>query len=296
MPVTARAVIARLAEQEKTDGNLPALLDFYRQLLEVQERIESRITVPLPVFSKETIRTHALDGKPLVESDRLAIDWPLLRQGYCEVVALFGKYPELFGVLPAGLVALPPGFIINRRTVKAWFRGREIRIPVPKPPHDGPQPTEPSADPTEGGVQALLKALFAAVLKPFLVRQAATLAGALDPEMWRRDYCPVCGGNPDMAYLARDTGSRWLVCTRCDTEWLYQRVQCPYCGNSDQNKLSYLADEKEVYRLYVCEECRHYLKAIDLRKFSGEALFPLERLLTIDLDRQAQERGYVPVL
>jgi FdhE protein len=83
-----------------------------------------------------------------------------------------------------------------------------------------------------------------------------------------------------------------LVCSRCDYEWLFQRLQCPYCGNQDQKTLAFFTDDKELYRLYVCEQCRCYLKAIDLRKTETEILLPLERFYTLDLDAQAKEYGY----
>lgn len=309
MPATARAVLERLAEQEKADGNLPALLVFYRELLEVQGIVDRQITAPGHEFSREAAKARLVTGKPLLEFDQLAIDWAILRGCYREVIALFQKHPELFGVLPAGFVAFPPGKILNRRTVKAWYRGRDIVLPTEKtssinnqvsspplaekiPNSNNQIPSPPFSRPGEAVPQGLLKVVFAAVLKPYLTREATRLSKVLEPEIWRRDYCPVCGGAPDLAYLARDTAARWLVCGRCDMEWLYQRMQCPYCANNDQNKISYFTDETEVYRLYVCDACRCYLKAIDLRKYSGEALMPLERLLTLDLDRQAQERGY----
>ena len=85
-----------------------------------------------------------------------------------------------------------------------------------------------------------------------------------------------------------------MICSRCDAEWLFQRLQCPYCGTTDQNALSYFTAGDELYRLYVCEQCKHYLKTVDLRQAKSEALMPLERLLTLDMDRQAQEQGYSP--
>ena len=116
----------------------------------------------------------------------------------------------------------------------------------------------------------------------------------VDQENWRRGFCPVCGGNPDIAFLDTERGARWLVCSRCDAEWVFQRLQCPYCGCTDQNALAYFTDDKGSYRLYVCEQCKHYLKAIDLRQAEEGVLMPLERLFTLDIDRQAQEDGYSP--
>ena len=44
----------------------------------------------------------------------------------------------------------------------------------------------------------------------------------------------------------------------------------------------------------VCDRCKNYLKAIDLRQAKSEVLLPLERLYTLDIDSQAQQYGYHP--
>ncbi len=129
---------------------------------------------------------------------------------------------------------------------------------------------------------------------PILVRYSERLSPLVNQDSWRQRICPICGGKPDFAFLNKETGARWLICSRCDTEWLFLRLECPFCGNRDQDSLAYLTDEKELYRLYTCEQCRTYIKAIDLRRTEGEVLFPLERIVTLDLDRQASEAGYQP--
>ena len=96
------------------------------------------------------------------------------------------------------------------------------------------------------------------------------------------------------AYLEEKEGARWLVCSRCDTEWLFRRFECPYCNNNDQAKLGYFTDDKGLYRLYFCEKCRKYIKAIDLRITEEKILFPVERILTLDIDSQALAEGYEP--
>ena len=104
--------------------------------------------------------------------------------------------------------------------------------------------------------------------------------------------CPVCGGVADFAYLEKEAGARWLMCSRCDAQWLFQRLECPYCGNADHKTLAYFTDDTELYRLYICDECKSYIKAIDLRKTTSDVMLRLERVVTSDLDRQAQEKGY----
>jgi formate dehydrogenase maturation protein FdhE len=73
---------------------------------------------------------------------------------------------------------------------------------------------------------------------------------------------------------------------------VFQRLECPFCGYQEQGIPDYFADDKELYRLYTCQRCLKYLKAIDLRKTEDDILLPLERLLTIDMDRQAHEKGF----
>ena len=278
MPAKTNSIASQLEEIEKTEGKLPALLEFYRKLIQIQDRVGQQISVPNPIFTTEAVRAHTLSGKSLLGFTELAIDWLFLRKTYKEVVALFHEYSDLFGTLPENITNLTPGQVVSKRNVRNWYRGKPIILDTEL------------IDQT----QTLLGAILGAALKPFLVREAASLHSSLDMEMWRRGYCPICGGNPDFSFLATESGARWLVCSRCDTEWLFQRLQCPYCDNADQNRLSFFTNETDTHRLYVCDQCKHYLKAVDLRQAKKSVLIPLERLLTLDLDRQAQEKGYSP--
>jgi formate dehydrogenase maturation protein FdhE len=278
VPANNDRIISAMEELEKAEGDLPSLLKFYRKLIQIQDRVGQEIKMPNPVFTREAVNAHATSGKPLLSFTELAIDWPLLRKTYKEITSLFQEYSELFGSLPEQIAALPPGKIITKPHVRNWYRGNPVL------------PGTGSDDRT----QVLITAIFSAALKPFLVKEAEAIRSLLDLEIWRRGYCPVCGGNPDFAFLAADTAARWLVCSRCDTEWLFQRLQCPYCDNSDQNKLSFLTNESGSHRLYVCDKCKHYLKAVDFRHAKKTTLIPLERLLTLDMDKQGQEKGYTP--
>jgi Uncharacterized protein involved in formate dehydrogenase formation len=135
---------------------------------------------------------------------------------------------------------------------------------------------------------------FRAAFHPILINYSEALSPLVKQDSWHQKSCPVCGGKSDLAFLSKDNGARWLVCSRCDTAWLFLRLECPFCGNQEQDSLAYLASEDEVYRLYTCGKCHCYIKAIDLRRAQKEVLFPLERIITLDLDRQAHEAGYNP--
>jgi FdhE protein len=97
---------------------------------------------------------------------------------------------------------------------------------------------------------------------------------------------------PGFAFLGEGEGTRYLLCSRCSSQWPYRRVGCPFCGTRDHTKLSYYLSEDEVYRLYVCKACRRYLKVLDLRQAGRQVLFPVERIRTAGMDLAARQAGY----
>ena len=270
-------ILKRLEEEGKKEGFDPRFLEFYQRLLRIQTLFEQRLDKPKPSLSDKAARERLERGLPLINFDELALDWPLLQEVFNEVTAAFADFPELFGEIPQNLKEVSEATLI-KEVVKEWFE--EAKLP----------------DAIAGGEvnKRLLEAIIHATLRPFLTSQAKALLGFVKQEYWRRSYCPICGGSPDFAFLDKEIGARWLLCSRCDTEWLFQRLECPYCGNKDQNTLAYFTDDKGLYRLYVCEQCHTYIKAIDLRHAQSEVLLPLERIITVDIDRQGQEKGYQP--
>ena len=271
-------ILKRLEELERQEGSLSESLKFCQRLLLIQSQVRSRIGVPKIRLSQENISNRLSSGSPIIRFADLSIDWSLLRYTFEEVNGLFANYSGVLGEVPENLKELGSYPDLLKEAIKAWFEG----APLP------PQITVSEVD------KALLEVMLLATLRPFLINHSEALIGFVEQEQWRRGYCPVCGGNPDFAFLEKEYGARWLLCSRCDAEWLFQRLECPYCSTQDQSALAYFTDEKELYRLYTCELCRHYLKAIDLRKTESEVLLPLERFLTLDLDTQAQKEGYSP--
>ncbi len=277
MPAETGALLQHLEEKASKEGALPRLLEFYRTLLRVQDGFEQKIASRLePGLSREAISRRIDRSSRLVAFDELALDWCLLRETFTRVRDIFADYADLFAVAPGTILELDAGSIVTEPVVEEWYEKQRVPAGVP------------ASDAGENIVSAILHA----ALKPFLVGHARALAGSFDQERWRRSYCPVCGGVPDISFLGRELGTRYLVCSRCDTEWVFQRLRCPYCGNQDQNALGYHTTEDGVYRLYTCQNCKSYLKTIDLRNAEGEVFPALERLLTLDLDRQGKEMGF----
>ena len=272
---TNSKILKKLAELEKEEGNLPLLLEFYRELLQIQSKIQKRFGTPKYSLSVEAIRQRMEKRLPLVSFDEMALDWTQVQESFAKVTAAFASYPQLFGEIPERLTKPEAGRRLTKQAAKAWFVGKELPSTI-----------------LDGVSENLMWTIIQATLQPFLSSYAIALASSVDQERWRQGYCPICGGSPDMAFLEKEVGARWLLCSRCDTEWLFQRLECPYCGTNEPNALSFFTDDEGLYRLDVCDQCKCYLKAIDLRKVKDDILLPLERLYTMDLDRQAKENGY----
>lgn len=143
----------------------------------------------------------------------------------------------------------------------------------------------------DGEEEELFDWLLNRSLRPFLLREARRLVELVEGSYWYRPRCPICGGEPDLAHLEREGGARELICARCDTVWAYRRVGCPFCGADGPEKWGYYVG-KGGRRLYTCEECRRYLKILDLREGWREQPPPVERVLTLEMDLAARERGY----
>jgi formate dehydrogenase maturation protein FdhE len=273
---TETKILKKLAELEKEGGSLPLPLRLFRDLLRVQSEAKRQIEAPLPEGpDARTVRERLERGAPALDIDDLDPAIPLLTPFFAMIREVFCGYPDLFADLAAGPAGPINGQSLTGEAVRAWFSG-------------GPMP----ASAPDGCGEETYRAMVHFTLKPLLEACAERLASLIDAEKWRGRGCPVCGGIPDMAYLDKERGGRWLVCSRCDFAWLFPRLQCPFCGTEDQNALAFLTDEKGLYRLHVCERCQCYLKTIDLRQTDDEVLLPLERLLTADMDRQAREEGY----
>ena len=149
--------------------------------------------------------------------------------------------------------------------------------------------------------QSLLNFLIKASLKPFGHAYGSALNTYLpsDNHHWLQSYCPICGSKPSLAYIEGEEGQRHLLCSWCDTTWIFPRIKCPFCQNEDQKSLNYFSieDEKEKKgkdNISVCKKCKRYIKTLDKRKWEeteGTDL-QIDDLATFYLDLLAEREGY----
>jgi FdhE protein len=113
--------------------------------------------------------------------------------------------------------------------------------------------------------------------------------------------CAACSGSPQVSVFvdsgeALVTGQRRLVCARCANEWVYPRMTCVACGETEGSKLVVLADPQQLPHLRVdaCERCKRYIVSVDAR-LEGHAVAIVDEIAAIPLDITAVERGFTKV-
>jgi len=266
-------ILSRLAEASEP---LPSHLELYRRILLAQNNVKPNISSSLPKL-KEKAPQRLSQNKPMLTFHEIELDWTELQALFSQISELAKEYLKPAPEEIDELDEIAVGLDTLKEATQDWF-GSGTLLQKGKS-----KKTKPSA--TTGSV-------IQASMYPWLAAYANELSPLVGKDSWHQRYCPVCGGNADFAYLEKEYGERWLVCSRCDAHWYFYRLACPYCGNQEHDKLAFFTDDKGFYRLYVCEKCRRYIKAIDLRKADEEILLPLQRVYTLDLDRQTIEQGY----
>jgi formate dehydrogenase maturation protein FdhE len=253
---------------------LPPTLVLYNELLNIQLNAISGISPYTNRLTQAEIANSLAQGIPLLKFDDLNIDW------------------KIFDDIVKDVISILPQFTDGAKELSARLENQVVSTDLKAASRLRFENSGRCAHSCKTKISDDLGVVLDTALRPFLINPGESLSPLVDQEQWRKGSCPVCGALPDFAFLHKESGARWLICSRCDTQWLFKRLDCPFCDSHHQNKISYFTDETELYRVYVCEQCMSYLKAVDLRRAEGDILLPLERIITSDLDEQAHKRGY----
>ncbi len=267
-----QTVSEALAEAAQRKPDLAPYYELHCRLLELQEKAKEEIAATIEMADQGALQMSVHQGLPLVSFAQLPIEAEQFAELALHIAQMLTEYD-----VEVGERTLPSDSVAWVSLAQQWFETGQT----------AEEPSEESQEETLAFKSAGL------ALKPYLEWVAEQVLPQVDQEHWRRGYCPICGGAPDLSTLDEETGARRLLCSRCNSQWLYRRVGCPFCETSDHTKLAYYPSEDKVYRLYICQECRRYLKTIDLREAKREMLLPVERVTTVAMDAAAQQEGYL---
>lgn len=253
-------VLQALQAAREEHPDLADWLDFQRELLTVQRAAEPALLPLAQPVTSERVDARKEAGQPLFTFDELEVDW----------LVLYGLVSQLEEIAARSLPDWPASgrVEIAEEAVRSWYAG-------------------------QSSPDAHIAFLICHALQPFLRRAAQASRTHLSAGAYRQwGQCPVCGGVPDFAVLEQESGGRLLFCSRCDSGWHYRRIGCPFCGTENPRSLAYFAGDNGAYRLYVCDECRGYVKTLDLRETIRPFVLAVERILTAGMDLAATEAGY----
>lgn len=267
-------VLDRLREAKEEYPALADIVDLYHDLIVEQAQVQVHPTTPH--YSPAEVQARFGQGVPLLRPQDMALDWETYSYLYRKICHITSQHrPDLAEQLKGLTTLLNDDPDDVRALTTAYLEQGRL---------------QPEIEEAQG---ELLSFVLVHTLRPFLRAYADALSPAVEEELWQRGRCPVCGGEPDLAFLDDASGARHLVCSRCDTDWRFPRVKCPFCNTLEPSNLSYYPGEDEKHRIYVCQNCQRYLKAVDLRKARRRFLIPVERITTMELDITARREGYL---
>ena len=256
---------------------LAPFLDHTVDVLQAQRQAKLAIRLPESHLDIERGLQRMADGAPFLEVRDVYMDWPCFDELLNRLSSLgrqrdqgesAERWPRIDGLS------------------EAWHRELQLGVLA--------DPARIETASLDAGMDlAVLTYLAGQTFVPFLETHAERIEEHLCSVPWLRGSCPVCGGEPLIGMLETESGSKQLQCCLCRTQYRAKRVECPFCGNDDQDTLRFFYDEEDPrHRVESCGKCGAYLKVVDCRKSQAPGTLWVENLATIHLDFVAAEEGF----
>lgn len=252
--------------------DLASAIDLQVELLQLQRRVQSRISLPSIPLDRERLEALLQEG-PLLRFEHLPVDWGELRfllrataQAMRQHEALETADFRRADDLSRDPARLPVA-------VRSWYEATFPGAPAPHPDAVG------------------LDLVLVQTMRPFLTRSADAIMARVDFSAWRHGTCPLCAGEPDFSVIT-PSADRLLLCSRCAARWRFPQLTCPFCLNADRGRITSFASRDGQYRLYACDKCQRYLKAFDSRHAARPVMPAVDTVATLPLDAAAMQKGY----
>jgi FdhE protein len=269
--------VAELRALAERQPELQAAAAMQIELIAALRRVQTRVATAAVVINPEEIATRLASGRPLLDFDRLPIDWNEARLLFRQVTDILKRHEALDSDVAARLHEFGRSADLVTRAQR-WFDTGQSDCGMDM------------ADEVIGWA-----------MRPFLVRTAEVLqqragnggasGGGIPVGAWKRGICPICGGEPDFACITTN-GERLLICGRCQTRWPTEAFACPFCGEGDRARITSFATPDGTYRVTACQSCKRYLKTLDGRRAGRGAMPNVDAIATLPLDAVVMQRGF----
>jgi len=259
----------------------PELIDLIEKIYSVQLEARDKAAVPETGTIQTADAVQRSQGAPLVERTRFPFD----RKQARELLADLLKVAE----------TATPALVEASAAVTAKLADNSLDLEQAMQAHlDGDEAFFTDWAKNTPTAPRLLPMLVQAAMTPSIEKAATLLAAGIDLKAsWPHGHCPVCGSMPIMSELREKEGFRFNICGFCHSEFHAPRLQCPFCLETDTNKLGYYeAKEEPGMRINTCQTCNMYIKLIDFRNLDRRALPLIDDLETLSLDVVAREKKF----
>ncbi len=265
---------------KKTRPHYQPLLEFYTRLFIAQEQSMQNSVIPPVMIKPDLLKIKQKNKMPLIDQSKFLIDLKAAALLFDKICDLAHKFAPGLSFNAQVLKKAGQNNTLNLKTLFSAILNNQgavlndlsliLKVPEQELAFFGYTSMAPSIRICSQQLETYLTAM---------------------PDQ-KKGYCSVCGSQPDLAFLYPD-GKRHLKCCFCDHDWVVNRMGCVFCGNNDKDFQQYFfSDDEKEYRVNLCDNCRNYIKLIDLRQLD-RAFYPkLEQITTLHLDMQAREKGY----
>lgn len=258
-------------------------ITFLHHLMPLQNEFYHLIRIEIPELSDELVRVKLQNGFPLIIIDSLRYDME-------NFLVMSKRVKEILKISKLKGSRTINSFIKAFEKDAAFFE-KFIKSAL----NEDYKKTRKLAKEVAEEFDLALR-LFPFVFRLYLEKLAHSLSGKVNNKLWRRSYCPVCGGRPFFGILKGEERVRHLICVNCLTEWVFYRLKCPFCGNSDQKLLAYIFTEVygecSPYRIDVCNKCKGFIKTADALSLKQTFIPRLDDIATMHLDFLALKEGF----
>ena len=255
------------------------MLEFYEPVFQLQEKAQSRVNVKPFEIKTDLVEAKRKGGFPLMTIGDFQVDTRSGKSLFLDICELARNiHPDLG----------PAGEILKQAVTENKFSYEELVKGIIREDDGIFQTIYTNLD-----VDPKAPAMFTYLSMVPSIRAISRMMAKFleDPLESDHGFCPVCGSPPALASLT-ENGERRLHCGFCRHLWKIGRMLCPFCKNKDAEKLFYFySDPEPHYRVYGCDECKQYVKTVDLGKLKRFFHPPLEQVATLHLDVLAGDKG-----
>lgn len=267
-----------MSQQDCQIAPLEELTNFYEQLIQLQESQAKELDISS--FNIKEMKEILTQGKPLYKAKWLNFEQSTYESFILGLADFLSRYQPEKSPAVGQVVTVLKGADLEMLLTQVNLGEEEYLQALIK----------------DNELDELLLGFIATNASRPYYMAAAKLVKAVLPEVeWLKNYCPICGNQPDLAKLGNDEGKRYLLCSFCEIEWRFSRMTCPSCLVKDPDKQRYIiVESSRAHQIHLCNSCNSYIKTLDFRE-ATESIEKSPLMIDVEtkyLDSIAKQEGY----